>query len=1561
MALERFTNKEEIITTNGEVRGVVWKQDDIPILKLDTKTIRPEERPIVELHLYTIGKEDEANYITGGYIEDFEFDAGQGKIMVNYGKAIESLGIQRGKFEVVINVHKNLLGEEEDKSLYIKEISEDRREIWIKALPDADLDIDGYLEAFGQSSYTDKVFETKLDGEGKEVTVIDEYGEPIIKEIVERPLSDDIAINLGENKIYKIINQKDWEDKNDFVVRLYKPLPDEIIEKTNLWVVEQLSDSYVDNVNLHGPGAEEFESQHIQGPNFNLDTKYGTITETDYQNWNQLLDANTSTSQQIVDAIFSGSLAGVDIGIDYSNFSNWVHFSSATERLANFKYKLGLIEYYDSRLAILDAASGTDSTALQGNISTTNSRRNDVIGSFDGFEKWMYYEPTSSLFTHHEVYDWDDHKNGLYRAEGSFLGAQGYRLRTWPKYLSGSKYYLHHTTSSIAETYYTGFAASASFFDSENNNSLIHTIPEHIRVDANNDQYELFVNMIAHHFDILYSYIENLTRVYKPEEQPKLGQSKETLYNIAKSLGWTLSNGKQASSLWQYKLGVNSGSGAYQTTGSLFSKSDESITTEVWRRIVNNLPYLLKTKGTTRSIKALMNTYGIPQTLLSIREYGGPKVSGDVPAIIEDRFNYALHFTSGSDAASPQPYIKIPHTHLSASIGSWGINGNYDSTNLAGFNADERPPDTIEFRFKPAITQSMILLSHAPTAAGSSQRNVSWNLGIQHTGSYSGSGKWGRLFFQMRTLGGAAEVTSNPYATYSPYVPLYDGEFWNVRLWTTHPFVTASHDTNTIPTIKFQTQKSSDYITGKIIHAASGSFNPGSGSNVSSAKNIIKYWADHTEVRSLYLGGNTGSGLLNPIGYGFSGSIQEYREYMEVLDQSTFDLHTKNPTSYVSSISPTSSYDTLVRHHPLGTDMNAVDHSLAANSTISSSHPNQNITDFSPPFTNTYTSNSTIHYFPTPTNTQRGNYVPIEETYYIQGVSLGGVLPRSQKIRLEDNELVRQLTPTNTAERSRFDRAPIDTNRLGLFYSHADQINKEIFNHIGDVELDDYVGDPDDEFEFKYPDLEHFAKKYWKKYTDRNDINAFIKIFSQFDYALFEQIRQLLPERIDEAMGVLVEPHALERAKVRLTSRPIREPLHWIGNVQDPAPTASGTTPFYNGTVDGKIYEIYGNSIYHPSASGAGGYNEFGNYVGSVSASGGPEKGPYAGTDYFNNKQIFTAEAAPSVTSSVLYAYTRMTNKSENNKSGGGIDHSWWNAFYGASIFDESGSGTTADTITPGYFSDQICCQFNTYNQQDTIRDFDIDITHRNQGTAVGHGVTALSASLLEAELVTTIDNKHGENKNWFVDGAGSGDRYIVNSGSFGDIRTNQILQEDRFDFNFSGSVFQTNRISFRDVHIEPRTNVTLRYAYKPSHDNLQFRVDKIKMIQTIKKVGHSVHQVQVYDKRPSDIFNRVIFHYGTGSRVTKLGKDDERARSQSLQLSYSQSLEPADYMDDFFQMTENQRYEGCKLVGAGVNIVSPINAINQKPVIEVFSVNPNQLIYTEQPAVGNPGNLIVR
>ena len=42
-------------------------------------------------------------------------------------------------------------------------------------------------------------------------------------------------------------------------------------------------------------------------------------------------------------------------------------------------------------------------------------------------------------------------------------------------------------------------------------NALVKHIPEFIRIDENNDQFELFVNMTGQHFDILWSYIKELT------------------------------------------------------------------------------------------------------------------------------------------------------------------------------------------------------------------------------------------------------------------------------------------------------------------------------------------------------------------------------------------------------------------------------------------------------------------------------------------------------------------------------------------------------------------------------------------------------------------------------------------------------------------------------------------------------------------------------------------------------------------------------------------------------------------------------------------------------------------------------------------------------------------------------------------------------------------------------------------------------------------------------------------------------------------------------------------
>ena len=78
--------------------------------------------------------------------------------------------------------------------------------------------------------------------------------------------------------------------------------------------------------------------------------------------------------------------------------------------------------------------------------------------------------------------------------------------------------------------------------------------------------------------------------------------------------------------LIEYILGEgSSGSAFYDTpvSQSLVTASNEGsipkgdITKEIWKRLYHNAPYLLKTKGTERGLRALINCYGVPDTLYS--------------------------------------------------------------------------------------------------------------------------------------------------------------------------------------------------------------------------------------------------------------------------------------------------------------------------------------------------------------------------------------------------------------------------------------------------------------------------------------------------------------------------------------------------------------------------------------------------------------------------------------------------------------------------------------------------------------------------------------------------------------------------------------------------------------------------------------------------------------------------------------------------------------------------------------------------------------------------------
>ena len=163
-------------------------------------------------------------------------------------------------------------------------------------------------------------------------------------------------LNFSRNVTATIINAV--ESKGVLYIKLYDPLPEDIEESFKCWIVEEQKQSYVDAVSIL-PFVAVQEPNILSGPNWQANYSYNTSAETDYKNWSELLGSSLSTSQQIVDAYFSGSLSGMKLNIDYSDFNNFIYYSTATDRLENFKYKLQLVEYYTQQSASAAATNGT--------------------------------------------------------------------------------------------------------------------------------------------------------------------------------------------------------------------------------------------------------------------------------------------------------------------------------------------------------------------------------------------------------------------------------------------------------------------------------------------------------------------------------------------------------------------------------------------------------------------------------------------------------------------------------------------------------------------------------------------------------------------------------------------------------------------------------------------------------------------------------------------------------------------------------------------------------------------------------------------------------------------------------------------------------------------------------------------------------------------------------------------------------------------------------------------------------------------------------------------------
>ena len=796
------------------------------------------------------------------------------------------------------------------------------------------------------------------------------------------------------------------------VLKLYEPLGKEVQPNQELWISKIITQPIIDDVSIIDDSKQVCIP--LKGPNFGLNA-CGSPADTGFEIIDELVSSGSTSSAKLINTFVSQSGINTEkLGIEYVSssydyieteygysvdgtisetyrFDNFSHFGSAAERAKNFNYKVSLLEVYSASLDRIDNGSGssTGSLSVVRERESIVKKQNDVLVNFDGYETFLY-ESTSSL--------------------------------AFPKETDGVT--LKSTGSTDAVAWYDTLVISSSAWDTDNENYLVNNIPEYIRNDDEQEDFILFLDMIGHHFDILWTYTKSLSSNIKIEEKKRIGISDDMIKHVLKNYSWIPHSSQSTKRLWEYVLGYRDSAQSSQV-----AMSGKEYQNTIWRRILNNLPYLLKHKGTRRGLSAVLSTYGIPSSLLTIMEFGGPR----------QEKSQTSTFTFDDRTAA----VVMPNDEQNTKLlVDWNLENDASSSSA------------VQLRFKTSNQHTQSLITNEPY----------WNVKLEHQ-----HGRIGRLNFSS-SFGSVITESGS----------LFNDEYTSLVINTNFDSASTGDTSSSIELFTMQD------FQGRIRTAMSSS-------------------TDFTSSINSYFSGSQLS-----VGEGFTGSLDEFRIWSSALSASVIEDHTLLPDKTSGNHVSSSTEDLEFR----------LDFENPENLNVSTSISNVAVGG-------TYdVSYATASGFST--NTSYPYHFEIYDRQVTAKVPAMGFGP-ADKFRFESSSLTGNLSYKQRVTKKAFDRAPQDSNRLGIFLSPTKEINMDIIKALPDLTIDDYIGEPGHQYRMDYPDLDDLRHYVFARYT--LNIHEYINLIKYIDKSMFETIKQMIPARTKLVDGLLIEPHFLERSK----------------------------------------------------------------------------------------------------------------------------------------------------------------------------------------------------------------------------------------------------------------------------------------------------------------------------------------------------------------------------------------------------------------------------------------------
>ncbi len=1041
------------------------EEENIIVNLVDPQTFEFQEYSTADESLLVVNELDTVFSQSMDYIEAYVYDNNKlqissqvpftnfsvidDNVLLTPSEDLERLGFDVGSYYISYDFYRPRLGSTLNTQYYISEISSDRTEIRL------------------DSTQIDNIL---LVSSSLEFISYRESAEYFV----------DFLLNFGNNQQVIANNiELDTEDEDNptVLIKLYEPLPNEFELKSTCSVVEQISTPQSYNVIFPPLEINVDDFTYISGPNYNLSITNQSGTPGMDFSYDTLLSSDITSSTNQIKSLLNRK--EIEISVNYEDYNDFVYFSSAYTRLQNFYHKVGVIQSASLQLGQITSAT-TGSVIYSASQASLSNIVTNTIENFDGYEYFLYFN-SGSKFSYPKS-----------NSEEPYL--------LYPTGSTETLTWLGSTDNSSA--YYGGQALSASNYDEQNQDSLFYAIPEYLRSDPQNAKYELFVDMVGQHYDNIWLYTKNITTKFDTDNRLDYGISKDMVADAIRDFGIKLySNNFNTNDLYVAFLGLTpsgsnfpfpymtgsvvDGSGnleipsGFEYVDSMISASDDvipldDINKRLYKRIYHNIPYLLKTKGTVAGLRALITSYGIPDTILRIDEFGGKDRNNSQDwDLKQDFYNLALNATS---------------TEFSSSF-------NLDTK----WSANSNTPGSLQFRFK---TEGIPSSSNTPTTQSffvSDSTSVvalalEYNDSLLTKGTYSGSVEskfknYGTLKFWPN-----AGVSPSNYA--SLYLPFWDGGWWSVQInrnsgaGTFDLFAANKSDENLLFT-------GSDTITADISKWVSSN---------------QMYWAP-----------NSVTSLAGTIYYPFTGSLQEVRYFTEPLSESRFFDYTMNPYSFEGNSPVNSAPDELAFRLSLGTMLKtgsfnqSIHPKVTGSFVLTASFNGQSTASFRT--TPTWLNNiEDIYLDQTPSGMRNRitDKIQIEELILPEGDTLSGYRSIQQSSYVSES-----FTP--------------NINYLEVAFSPQNQINDDIIGQLGYFNIGEYIGDPRliSSSDKSYPALDILRDAYFEKYITNYDVTDFIRLIKFFDNSLFKMIEDFTPVRTSLSSGVVIKQHLLERNRQR--------------------------------------------------------------------------------------------------------------------------------------------------------------------------------------------------------------------------------------------------------------------------------------------------------------------------------------------------------------------------------------------------------------------------------------------